>query len=149
MQAQLEEPRATTRNGPIKFLVKHLPNHLKRLVFLASISGAATGVREPDDEFISKLNSLMSLSESGDSALKLPIYISNVIWKYRGNIEQEISVLKDPMSGCDARKECIDKIINHTGSWLKYGESELIAKDMTTLFDVNNDLFKHNKVAAY
>ncbi len=63
------DSNANTENGLVRFFVERMPAHLKRLVFLSSLTGVALNSKEPNDEFIGKLNSIMNLSDTGDNAL--------------------------------------------------------------------------------
>lgn len=136
--------KATVDSGVIKFLVGHLPVHLKRMVFLASLTGVAADKKEPDDEFINKLNQILNLSDTGDSALRLPIYVSEIIWKYKECIQADLDTLKDPLTDHENKQACISRIEKHTSSWLKYADSDTIMRDMCKLFNSGNGLFSTN-----
>jgi hypothetical protein len=90
------DSNANTENGLVRFFVERMPAHLKRLVFLSSLTGVALNSKEPDDEFIGKLNSIMNLSDTGDKALRLPIYVNGLIWKYKEHIQSDLDTLKNP-----------------------------------------------------
>jgi hypothetical protein len=68
----------------VDMLDKHLPRRTKRLLFLASFFASVKDEKEPsfDDPALQKLNQLMRLSNT-DSALKLPVHLSRVIWRGR------------------------------------------------------------------
>lgn len=129
---------ATTDNRLIQYLVNRLPSHLKRIIFLASITAAAKNVSETDDEFIDKLNSLMQLSNTGNNALKLPIYINRLIWKHREYIQKDLDTLVCPTSDDQSKQACVDRIDQLTPTWLKYADRETIVGDLNKLFRCNN-----------
>lgn len=129
---------ATTDNRFIQYLVNRLPSHLKRIIFLASITAAAKNVSETDDEFIDKLNSLMQLSNTGNNALKLPIYINRLIWKHREHIQKDLDTLVCPTSDDQSKQACVDRIDQLTPTWLKYADRETIVGDLNKLFRCNN-----------
>lgn len=129
---------ATTDNRFIQYLVNQLPSHLKRIIFLASITAAAKNVSETDDEFIDKLNSLMQLSNTGNNALKLPIYINRLIWKHREYIQKDLDTLVCPTSDDQSKQACVDRIDQLTPTWLKYADRETIVGDLNKLFRCNN-----------
>lgn len=129
---------ATTDNRFIQYLVNRLPSHLKRIIFLASITAAAKNVSETDDEFIDKLNSLMQLSNTGNNALKLPIYINRLIWKHREYIQEDLDTLVCPTSDDQSKQACVDRIDQLTPTWLKYADRETIVGDLNKLFRCNN-----------
>lgn len=133
---------ANTDSNIVKFFVENLPAHLKRMIFLASITGVANNSKEPDAEFINKLNTLLNLSDTGDSALKLPIYVSGIIWKYKDRIQSDLDTLKNPLTEETQRHQCISRIEKRTSSWLKYADSDTIMQDMCKLFNASNNLFK-------
>lgn len=141
---QSSSSKANTESGVIRFFVERLPTHLKRMVFLASITGVANNSKEPDAVFINKLNTILNLSDSGDSALKLPIYVSGIIWKHKECILADLEILKDPTVDQLKKKECISRIETHTSYWLKYADSDTIMQDMCKLFNPNNELFKNS-----
>lgn len=129
---------ATTDNRFIQYLVNRLPSHLKRIIFLASITAAAKNVSETDNEFIDKLNSLMQLSNTGNNALKLPIYINRLIWKHREYIQKDLDTLVCPTSDDQSKQACVDRIDQLTPTWLKYADRETIVGDLNKLFRCNN-----------
>ena len=128
---------ATTDNRFIQYLVNRLPAHLKRIIFLASITAAAKNVNETDDEFIDKLNSLMQLSNTGNNALKLPIFINRLIWKHKEYIQQDLDALTCPTSDDQVRQACVDRINQFTPTWLKYADRDTIVGDLNKLFQCN------------
>lgn len=141
MQSETSNQTATSNSGLIKFFVERLPAHLRRMIYLASISGVASETREPNDEFVGKLNTILNLSDTGPSALKLPIFVSGLIWTHQGEIEQHLRVLKDPNATEHDRQECIDVINTKTSSWLKYADAQTIKRDLCALFNPQNHLF--------
>ena len=129
---------AATDNRFIQYLVNRLPSHLKRIIFLASITAAAKNINETDDEFIDKLNSLMQLSNSGNNALKLPIYINRLIWKHKEYIQSDLDTLTRANSDEEVRLACVDRINQCTPTWLKYADRDTIVGDLNKLFQCNN-----------
>ena len=111
------------------------------MVYLASITGAASNSKEPDAEFINKLNKIMHLSQSGCSALKLPIYVSSIIWKHKEYIQNDLEVLKNPLANPFQKQECIGRIDKCTPTWFKYADSQTIMDDLSLLFHPANQLF--------
>lgn len=138
-----------TTNPVIRFLVNRMPSHSKRLIYLASLTGVINGVREPDENFIKKLNEVLNLSDSGDSALKLPIYVSDLIWKNKENIEKDLATLKDPLAQPNTKKECIGRIQECTPSWLRYASNDIVEEDLCQLFKPTNGLVKTIPLLGY
>lgn len=134
----MKSKSATTDNQFIKLIVKALPSRLKRIVFLASITAAAKDANEADDEFIDKLNSLMQLSNTGNDALRLPIYINKLIWKHKEYIQKDLDLLTGPTSDESIRLACLKHIDQLTPTWLKYADRETMVDDLTKLFQCDN-----------
>lgn len=134
----MKSKSATTDNRFIKLIVKALPSRLKRIVFLASITAAAKDANEADDEFIDKLNSLMQLSNTGNDALRLPIYINKLIWKHKEYIQKDLDLLTGPTSDESIRLACLKHIDQLTPTWLKYADRETMVDDLTKLFQCDN-----------
>lgn len=137
----MNRTKATTDNRVIQYLVNRLPSHLKRIIFLASITAVAKDVKEADDEFIGKLNELMQLSITGNNALKLPIYINKLIWSHKECIQQDLDTLTNPVCDAQVRQQCVDRINQFTPSWLKYADQDTIIGDLNKLFQSGNNLF--------
>ncbi|MDR3392330.1 MAG: hypothetical protein P4L77_11410 [Sulfuriferula sp.] len=118
----------------IDSLDRHLPRRTKRLLFLASFFASVKDEKEPsfDDPALQKLNQLMRLSNT-DSALKLPVHLSRVIW--RGRTFNEIC--GDPMLEGQLTPDRLDgaahSIISFMPKWLQYGRPEDIEKDVKQL----------------
>lgn len=142
----MNRTNATTDNRAIQYIVNRLPSHLKRIIFLASITALAKNLKEPDDEFIGKLNDLMQLSNTGNNALKLPIYINKLIWSHRECIQEELNVLTSSTCDPQSRQHCVDRINSFTPSWLKYADQDTIIGDLNRLFQKENSLFTHTTV---
>lgn len=134
----MNSPKATTDNRFIQYLVNRLPAHLKRIIFLASITAAAKNVNEADDEFIDKLNTLMQLSNTGNNALRLPIYINKLIWKHKEYIQKDLDLLTGPTSDESIRLACLKHIDQLTPTWLKYADRETMVDDLSKLFQCDN-----------
>lgn len=116
----------------IKNLEQHLPRRTKRLLFLASLSARVKEEPEFDNETLHKLNRLMELSNS-DSALKLPIHLSRVIWQ--GKTIQEIcgeEIVKGQLTP-DRIQLAAQRVQSLMPSWLRYGRPEDITKDLKQL----------------
>ena len=135
------DSNANTENGLVRFLVERMPAHLKRLVFLSSLTGVALNSKEPDDEFIGKLNSIMNLSDTGDKALRLPIYVNGLIWKYKEHIQSDLDTLKNPTISREQKQACISRINKRISPWLKYADSNKMTMDLCKLFNSDNCLF--------
>jgi hypothetical protein len=140
------QQNAATDNPVIRFFINRMPSHLKRMVFIASLTGVVNDTVEPDAEFIKKLNKIMNLSESGDNALKLPIFVSKLIWKHTEYIQKDLDVLVSPDTGKLLKQECIGRIAYYIPTWLKYADSDTVTQDLCKLFQPTNGLIKSHQV---
>jgi hypothetical protein len=87
-----------------------------------------------DDATISKFNSLMALGNS-DSALKLPILLSRVIWD--GKVQDVTSAQAKPHYHTPVVvAQMATGFINATPKWLRYGEENIIRGDIEKLLAI-------------
>lgn len=114
-------------------LNKKLPTKTKRQVFLVSFAALLKGATTYDQETFSKLNRVLALSESGDSALAVPVILSKVIWNGKTSIEvcQE-NVLEGSFTS-DRISHIVSNILNIMPKWLHYGATEEIEKDVAVI----------------
>lgn len=123
---------AAFKRGMISLLDSQLPRRTKRLIFLASFSARMKNERQFDNDTLEKLNKLMVLSNS-DSALKLPIHLSKVIWN--GRTLNDIcadSFAEGPLS-TDRVAVAAEQIVNRMPNWLRYGRRNDIVADVKKL----------------
>jgi hypothetical protein len=114
-------------------LNKRLPTKTKRQVFLVSFAALLKGATTYDQETFSKLNRVLALSESGESALAVPAILSKVIWN--GKTSYEICQ-EDVMEGSftsDRITHIVGNILNSMPKWLHYGSTEEIEKDISVI----------------
>lgn len=129
--------RGAWKQGAIRFFVARLPVRLKRLVHLASLGARFEGTTAFDDASLKKLNTIMALGHS-DQALKLPVFLSSVIWDGR---VQKIDLA--PEAPFMVSPEAIEQMTTHcaqaTPKWLRYGEDGQIQRDVEKLLSVLRD----------
>lgn len=111
-------------------LNKKLPTKTKRQVFLVSFAALLKGATTYDQETFSKLNRVLALSESGETALAVPVILSKVIWNGKTSTEvcQE-NVLEGSFTA-DRISQIVSNILNSMPKWLMYGATEDIEKDV-------------------
>lgn len=114
-------------------LNKKLPTKTKRQVFLVSFAALLKGATTYDQETFSKLNRVLALSESGDSALAVPAILSKVIWNGKTPLEicQE-NVLEGAFTA-DRISHVVSNILASMPKWLLYGTTEDIQKDVSVI----------------
>lgn len=105
------------------FLHTHLPKRTKRLVGLASLGAHLKGTTSLDDQAISKLNTIMALG-SRDSALKLPVQLSKVIWNGRA---------KDIRPKVESPDQSAVKVVQDFPRWLRYDDEGTMRADVEAL----------------
>lgn len=111
-------------------LNKRLPTKTKRQVFLVSFAALLKGATTYDQETFSKLNRVLALSESGETALAVPVILSKVIWN--GKTPMEVcreNVLEGAFTS-DRISQIVSNILNSMPKWLMYGATEDIEKDV-------------------
>lgn len=105
-------------------LGRHLPGRTKRLIFLASLTARLKDSTDLSHDTLSRLNQLMVLANS-DSAIRLPVQLSRVIW--HGNMPKEIC---DPQLSLNHHIEALKA---NMPDWLRYGEDAAIHQDLAKL----------------
>lgn len=125
---------AASNNFFLKHSIQMLPARMKRLVFLASLTAIAKNTKIPEEHLISKLNSLLNLSSTGDAALKFPIHISQLIWANKEIFKNEIQTLTEEQTETYEAVESAVKIVDATPGWFRYADKEVLIKDLLSLF---------------
>jgi len=122
------------RKGASGFFFKHLPNRTKRLVFMASLTARLKGSDTFTDDTLRKLNTIMSLSNS-DSAMKLPVHLSRVIWRGKGSYEIfNDNVDKSSLTQTQI-KNAISRALDAMPAWLRYCDDAVIEKDVQCIIE--------------
>lgn len=116
-------------------LSKHLPDRTKKLMFLASLGARLSKRTTFDQGTLHKLNKVMDLC-SDDSALKLPVQISQAIWKGDKGVE----VLRPDQNIAEMSEEqlekAVDQLMKASPVWLRYSTTDSpdeIRQDIKTL----------------
>jgi hypothetical protein len=63
-----------------KALDKVLPDNVKRLIFISSITGYLRGIQTPESALAERLNNLMNMGNRSNSLL-VPIMFNSKIWR--------------------------------------------------------------------
>lgn len=114
-------------------LNKKLPTKTKRQVFLVSFAALLKGATTYDKETFSKLNRVLALSESGETALAVPVILSKVIWNGKTPLEVCKENVMEGSFNADRISQIVSNILNSMPRWLHYGSSEDIEKDVSVL----------------
>lgn len=139
---QLKPPgrfRSMIREVATRVANRVLSAKAKRTIFIASITGMAYPLREPDSITTEKLNKVFSLVKD-PNALELPMYVKSAIWRdcdlrvmaQNGQAICPASLVYGTVSEADARK-LADHVVNTTPSWLHYCSPDEMRQDMSKL----------------
>lgn len=141
----MSETSAINPNPLLKMIISRLPGRMKRMVFLASLAAVANDTGIPEKDLIRKLNQVMGLSTTGDSALHLPIAVSSVIWKNKELLKKEIKTLADCTDADGTAQECAMRIANATPQWMTGADSpQDVAQDVIKMFTKEGGPFSAN-----
>ena len=140
---------AVTKNPFIRALVGALPRRMKRIVFLASLTAIAKQSNVPERALMEKLNEVLRLSTTGDTTLKLPIYISELIWANKQVFRADIDQLTQCTQAPELGHRCAERIAEATPPWLSYAEPAALADDIVALFSRASCLFAPSPAALH
>ena len=132
---------AVTKNPMIRIIITWLPARMKRMVFLASLTAIAKGSNIPEEMLLSKLNTVLKLSTTGDSSLKLPIHIGKLIWADKTVYTKDIQTLTHCEGSEQAAVNSAEHIAATIPSWFKYGEKKDLVQDIMALFKADSCIF--------
>ena len=125
-------------NGAFNIIGKVLPNNTKRIVLLSTLAANIVDIKYGDDEIIHKLNDLLLLCND-DNALKLPITLSKVIWKYDDTGELS-NIYYRYNNSTFIVKGIVTKIISKIPKWLMYDNTDIVKIDIEELLNACNTL---------
>lgn len=116
-----------------KLLDKKLPLKTKRQIFLASFAALVKGTAAYDKETFGKLNQVLVLSESGESALAVPALLSKVIWNGKTSYEVCKEDVREGSFTADRISRIVTNVLSNMPKCLLYGTIEEIGQDVATL----------------
>lgn len=128
-------------NFAMRFFVRILPDRMKRIIYLTSLTAIAKQTNVPEKELIRKLNHVLHLSSTGDAALKLPIHLSRLIWADKVVFRQDI----EKLAVCEDEEvhACAERIVEATPKWFSYGKPNELLNDIVALFRKDNKIFEN------
>lgn len=115
---------------------------MKRLVYLSSLAAVINNTQTLDKDITVKLNEILHLSNTGTSALKLPIQLSNVLWSNKKILKEHFAKLKESKTSSICALDSIRKILSTSPSWIRYGSESEMMEDISSLFCSENNLIK-------
>lgn len=113
-----------------------LPAKTKRQVFLVSFAALLKDATHFDQETFHKLNRVLSLSESTDKALAVPVILSKVIWNGKSSsevCEQDLSIHSS--FSAEGISTIVSNILKNIPQWMLYGKPEEIEKDVAVILN--------------
>lgn len=122
-----------------KIAESKLPRRMKRLIYVSSIAGLINQMTDPDATLVRKLNDILALAKHPEAYL-LPIYIKSLIWKtLPANNIQLLNRTVGIADLCSCDLSYTDRNVigiffaNNAPSWLRYGSTELMVRDVSDL----------------
>jgi hypothetical protein len=117
-----------------------MPRRTKRQFFLISFAALLTGATKYDKETFKKLNRVLALSESGESALAVPAILSKVIWN--GKTPYEVCQEDVTKGAFNAARisGVVANILNSMPRCLHYGSPEDIESDVGVILNGRMEL---------
>lgn len=117
-----------------------LRKEMKRKIFLASFAAILKGVTTYDRETFSKLDRVLLLSEQNEDALAVPVILSKAIWKGKESIEICGDNVFDGEFNQDRISNVVGNILSNMPSWLLYGDTEEIERDISVILTERKEL---------
>lgn len=131
-----------TKNPLVKFCIGMLPSNMKRIMYLASLAAIVKETTVPEKALIAKLNDVLKLSTVDENSLKLPIYLSKLIWQSNGVFKVEIDTLKNCEGDDEQAIVSANRIAESTPPWFIYDSPKIMSRDLIALFTKENKIFR-------
>lgn len=126
-----------------KILNKILPDKVKRLIFISSITGYLRGIQTPESALAERLNALMNMGNRSNSLL-FPIMFNSQIWcefnpdhelKCRGlNYHDLIKFKEGTATSMKNLRILSNAFIDNSPHFLMYGSKKEMRSDLMRLF---------------
>lgn len=98
-----------------------IPVHMKRIIFLITLYRMSRNNHDLTDAELAELNSALALAKTDAAALHFPMRIAESI-----GLQYET-----PITSCGPKD--LETIIERTPSWLRYGRTDDLLKDLGNL----------------
>lgn len=121
-------------------LERYLPSRTKRTIFVASFWARLVDTESIDGSTLKKLNDVMVLTTS-ESALRVPVQLSKVIWKGTTPPQVNSAPLSKSTLTDDQMNTVVENVQRAMPYWLRYAEGEVIKKDVKSLLGHRNTVF--------
>lgn len=127
----MEQSSGSFMNRVLRSIFKYVPGRVKRVIVIASVFAKVKDEREFDHNTLIKLSAVMKLHSSPD-ALRLPIQLSNVIWKKSSKEICSVDLLKPHLSVVQIQ-DAVNSLKAYTPDWLLYNEEANLEEDLAKL----------------
>lgn len=125
-----------------KTLNKALPDDVKRLIFISSITGYLRNIHTPESALAQRLNDLMNIGNRSNSLL-FPIMINSTIWRdldpdkelrLKGINYRDLIKFKKNETSIKHLRILSNLFIDNSPLFLKYGSKSKMRCDLMRLF---------------
>ncbi len=125
-----------------KALDKVLPDNVKRLIFISSITGYLRGIQTPESALAERLNNLMNMGNRSNSLL-VPIMFNSKIWcdfdpdkelKLKGLVYADLIKFKEGNTSMKDLRILSNVFIDNSPHFLRYGSKKVMRNDLIHLF---------------
>lgn len=143
----------TLRRGLSGFVQHALPEHMKKLILYASLTGMLKEEKALDKQTLEKLNTVMGLS-SDVEAMKLPVFVGSAIWKGEKPIDIPTELISKPWNESDAQSRVqtlrdvqsrVDTLLSKIPKWLRYGDDAKRRSDVQLYLLHCNEYLESNQ----
>uniref|UniRef100_A0AAU7PFU7 Uncharacterized protein n=1 Tax=Burkholderia phage vB_BgluM-SURPRISE13 TaxID=3159457 RepID=A0AAU7PFU7_9VIRU len=137
---KLSNKRFQTRT--LRVLFHLLPQRMKRLMFISSLSGKVAGTNEFDRVVLLQIQEEFKLTKVDPHAMELPVACANKIWGKRPVEDLVCSDHLNEKSDHDMTR-IARQIVVMMPCWLVYDSTFKIANDVRELLTKREQLFQH------
>ena len=130
------------RGMACKALDKVLPDNVKRLIFISSITGYLRDIQTPESALAERLNNLMNMGNRSNSLL-VPIMLNSKIWcdfdpekelKLKGLVYADLIKFKEGNTSMKDLRILSNVFIDNSPHFLRYGSKKEMRNDLIHLF---------------
>lgn len=139
------QPSTIANESPLlKVLFGWIPNRMKRTMYLCSLTSVVKDKSVSEKELVRKLNELFGLADN-DSGMMFPVVISSVVWINKEIVQNDVEVLTKSCADAPEAQASARRLAEAAPSWMRYGETQLLVKDLLQLFTQGKCLFHPHK----
>ena len=123
-------------------LSRFLPDDVKRLIFISSITGYLRDIQTPESVLAERLKNLMNIGNRSNSLLA-PIMLNSKIWcdfdpdkelKLKGLVYADLIKFKESTTSMKNLRILSNVFIDNSPHFLKYGSKKEMRNDLMHLF---------------